>query len=156
MHLWESEWPWSVFSKEEFIGPLAFALVLGTVDGQCNSPFPREQEQKPSCLQFCLSTDCTNCLASLAFLSLYHLLASLFFSNYSTTYLLTSGSPALWGLGVTCDVQVLLPYILSLLFGGVSVEISTHILIALFDLLIFCSISSLYILNIAVYRVCSW
>lgn len=37
---------WSVFSKEEGIGPLALVSVAGSVDGQHESPFPKEQEQQ--------------------------------------------------------------------------------------------------------------
>lgn len=48
MQLWESQrlTQWSVFSKEEGIGPLALEFVTGSMDGQRNSPFPKEQEQQ--------------------------------------------------------------------------------------------------------------
>lgn len=37
----------SVFSKEEGgMGPLALAFVIVSIGGQCNSPFPKEQEQQ--------------------------------------------------------------------------------------------------------------
>lgn len=36
---------WSVLLKEEVIGPLV-ALVPGSIDEQCNSPLPKEQEQQ--------------------------------------------------------------------------------------------------------------
>lgn len=48
MQLWESQrLIQSVFSKAEGTGPLALVFVTGSIDGQCNSPFHKEQEQQP-------------------------------------------------------------------------------------------------------------
>lgn len=36
-----------LFSNEGVTGPLVLVFATGSVDGQCNSPFPMEQEQQP-------------------------------------------------------------------------------------------------------------
>lgn len=58
---------WPVFSKEEGIGPLAFEFAVGSIGGQCNSPFPKEQEQQsPSGVQFRLPSQHTNSSSSIS------------------------------------------------------------------------------------------
>lgn len=46
IQLWKSQQliQWSVFSKEEHIVPLALVFVTSSIDAQCNSPFPKEQQ----------------------------------------------------------------------------------------------------------------
>lgn len=48
MQPWETQrlTQWSVFSREEGTEPLALMLVTDSIDGQCNLPFPKEQEQQ--------------------------------------------------------------------------------------------------------------
>lgn len=44
MQPWESQprTQWLVCSKEEGMGGLALEFVVGSIDGQCDSPFPKE------------------------------------------------------------------------------------------------------------------
>lgn len=86
----------SVFSKEEGgMGPLALAFVTGSTGGQCNSPFPKEQEQQ----WLYIVVPLFECVASLLFPISSPPVCCFFLSHCCTTYLFASTLLAQQGSG---------------------------------------------------------
>lgn len=90
LQLWESQDSWSVFLKEEGIGQLALVFVTGSIDGQCKSPFPKEQAQQPTTF---ISPVLPHFIMSKAFLQ--HQFALSFLSHHSITYLVPTTVPSI-------------------------------------------------------------